>query len=539
MEYRHIPVRRAVSHVIAAALCLICSAQGFANKARVSLPRKELAELQQAFAHADEYSRRREGELEVMRDSMRQAPDMARRWEIAYRLGEKWLTFNADSALYYSRAALKMATRTNDADFVALSRMQEVRCLASVGLLMWAQPKFLEIDTVAFSNELMINYWRTARHFSYSAQGIASKLEPYASEAAQWYADADSRLLAVLPKGEPYTDYLECEKKVDDGQYAEARAGLERLLKSLEPTDNLYGMTTYRLASVYRLQGDDASYAKYLTLAAVSDIKGAVREGWALPALAIFLYEQGELDDAYKYMNFAFREATVSSSRMRTLDIARVVPMIDEAYRHDITAKRDQLVTYFALMTFLLLLSLGLSLGLWQQIKRGRKNARRLSEVTKRQESYIGNFVALCASYSTRFDSMSKLVVRKLSSGQSDELLKMINSGKFGSSDQDEDFYKIIDSAILDIYPTFVEDVNALLKPESRVELKTPGELTPELRIYAMIRLGVDNGGRIAKVLGYSVNTVYAYRNRLKQRAVDPDTFTSAIMEIGRGDEEF
>lgn len=520
-------------------MCLTGVVRLYAAESHVPLPHKELAELQRAFAHADEYSDRREAELEVMRDSLRRPVDMRARWEIAYRLGEKWLTFNADSALYYSRVALKMATRTTDESFVARSRMQEIRCLASVGLLMWAQPKFLELDTLSFTTPLMVDYWRTARHFANAAHGIASDLEPYAGEAAQWYADADVRLMQVIPRGEPYTIFLDCENEVGRGRYAEARAGLEKLMDSLDQTDNLYGMAAYRLASVYRLQGDEASYAKYMTLAAISDIKGAVREGWALPALAIFLYEQGESDAAYRYMNFAFREATVSSSRMRTLDIARVVPMIDEAYRHEITTSRDQLLVVVMLTAFLLLLSVGLSLVLLRQIRRGRRNARRLAEITKRQVSYIGNFVDLCASYSTRFDSMSKLVMRKLSSGQADELLRMINSGKFGTTDQDEDFYKIIDSAILDLYPTFVEDVNALLRPECQVELKTGGELTPELRIYAMIRLGVDNGGRIAKVLGYSVNTVYAYRNRLKQRAVDPEKFTENIMEIGRADEDF
>ncbi|MDE7160300.1 MAG: hypothetical protein K2O24_05610 [Muribaculaceae bacterium] len=530
--------RNSLFPVIAIAMILWCAGMAFAAEPKVPLPRKELAELRRVIGHADAYSGQRAARLYAMRDSLRLPADMRLRWTTAYRLGEEWLTFNADSALYYSRVALKMATRTNDPALVARSRMQEVRCLTSVGLLMWAQPEFMELDTVGYDDSMMADYWKTARHFSYTASGIAGGLEPYEEEAQKWYAEADEKLLDVLPPDEPYTRYLMCERQATAGRYAQAKENLEKLLSTLQPADNLYGMTAFRLAAVYRLQGDEANYARYITLAAISDIKGAVREGWALPALAIFLYEQGDLDDAYKYLNFAFREATMSSSRIRTLDIARVVPMIDEAYRHEITASRDKMVTYFVLTAFLMILLVGLSFGLWRQIKRGRSNARRLAMITKRQESYIGNFVDLCASYSARFEAMSKTVTRKLSSGQADELLKMINSGKLGLTEQDEDLHKVIDAAFLDLYPTFVDEINTLLKPDSRMELKTPGVLTPELRICAMIRLGVDSGTRIAKILGYSVNTVYSYRNRMRQRATDPEKFTENIMKIGRADED-
>ena len=513
--------------------------RAFGVAAPVPLPAEELAELEKVFSHADEYSARRATELKLMRDSLLKPLDLRQRWGVAFRLGEKWLTFNADSALHYSRTALDIATRTGDEELMMLSRMQEIRCLSSVGMLMWAQPKLIDMDTVGFSRRLMTDYWRTSRHFAYAAYSYAANHEPYRKDAAEWYARCNDRLIEALPPERPYTVFLISERLFDDGHYAEARTRLETLLKTLDPTDNLYGMAAYRLAEVYRLQGDGANYARYMTLAAISDIKGAVREGWALPALATFLYEQGELNDAYRYMNFAFREATQSSSRMRTLDMAYAVPMIDEAYRYESTTSHDRLVVYFILTALLLLLSVGLSLGLWRQIKRGRNNAQRLARLSKLQESYIGNFVDLCASYSSRCDSMSKLVMRKLSSGQADELLKMINSGKFGTGDQDEDFYKVIDSAFLDLYPTFVEDVNALLKPECQLALKTPGVLTPELRICAMIRLGVDSGARMAKILGYSVNTVYAYRNRMKQRAIDPDRFTEDIMQIGRSSKDF
>ena len=124
-------------------------------------------------------------------------------------------------------------------------------------------------------------------------------------------------------------------------------------------------------------------------------------------------------------------------------------------------------------------------------------------------------------------------MVRKLASGQADELQKLIKSGKFGE-DQNEEFYKIFDNAFLDIYPDFIARMNALLRPEEAVELKKERELTPELRIYAFVRLGVDESTRIAQMLNYSVSTVYSYRNRMRNRAKDRENFERDVMLIGK-----
>ena len=124
---------------------------------------------------------------------------------------------------------------------------------------------------------------------------------------------------------------------------------------------------------------------------------------------------------------------------------------------------------------------------------------------------------------------------RKISSGQASELLKTLKSGKIDES-EDEDFYKQIDSVVMSLYPDFVERMNNLLRPEDKITI-TDGSLTPELRIYAFVRLGVSESTRIAKILNYSVNTVYAYRNRMRNRAIDRENFESDVMRIGTEDE--
>lgn len=500
----------------------------------VRLPKKELSRLDKAIAHAEEYAALRLARLDSLRDLMRESNDLRQKWEYAHQLGDDWMTFNADSALQYSRMAMHIAWRTDDPKLEMLSRMQRIRALTSLGLMMWAAPDFKSIDPSTLPEDLKYEYWRTGRHFSMTARAFARNVSPYDREMDSLYRAYDDSLVSMMHNNAPYAQFLRGEKMAETGQYLEARELLLKLLGKTSENDNLYGMIAYRVAAIYSMQGDETNYAYYLTLAAISDVRGAVREGWALPELASLLYELDDLDDAYRYINFAFRDAEQSNTRLRTLEMSKAMPLIDEAYRRHLTSSRDDLLLFVMLMSLLLLLAIVLALVLWRQIKRGRVNAVKLKRTAQLQESYIGNFVGLCSSYAERLDALSKLVARKLSSGQADDLLKMVKSGRLDEGGQDEEFYKVIDGAILDLYPDFVEDINSLLVAEERVELREKGVLTSELRIYAMVRLGVEESTRIARILRYSVSTVYAYRNRMRNRAVNRETFDSDVMALGR-----
>ena len=130
-----------------------------------------------------------------------------------------------------------------------------------------------------------------------------------------------------------------------------------------------------------------------------------------------------------------------------------------------------------------------------------------------------------------KLNQFCKISARKIGAGQTDELYRMVKSGKF-VEDQSNEFYQVFDSAFLHIYPDFVRKVNALLLPDSQIELKEGEKMNTDLRILAFMRLGIEESARIAQVLNYSLNTIYAYRNRLKARAINRDTFEAVVMKI-------
>ncbi|HIR36980.1 MAG TPA: hypothetical protein IAC93_01240, partial [Candidatus Limisoma gallistercoris] len=169
---------------------------------------------------------------------------------------------------------------------------------------------------------------------------------------------------------------------------------------------------------------------------------------------------------------------------------------------------------------------------LMKQMKKLSRARMKLKEANTTKDEYMGQFIELCSVYMRRLDSFTKLVNRKLTSGQIDDLIKTTKSIKF-NEEQHREFYQAFDLAFLKIYTTFIDDVNALLRPEERIVVDTPGSLNTELRIYALYRLGIVDNSKIAEFLKYSVNTIYTYRNKMKNKATDRANFEDSIMKIG------
>ena len=173
-----------------------------------------------------------------------------------------------------------------------------------------------------------------------------------------------------------------------------------------------------------------------------------------------------------------------------------------------------------------------LMLVLRREMRRMKLLHQHLEGANSIKEMYMSQFLNLCTIYMDKLNQFCKIAERKISTGHTDDLYRMTKSGKF-VEEQSREFYDTFDKAFLHIYPDFVEKVNALLKPDERIELRDGELLNTDLRILAFMRLGVDESTRIAQVLNYSVNTIYSYRNRLKNRAVNRENFENDIMKIG------
>lgn len=456
-----------------------------------------------------------------------------RKWRALMEAGEQYRTFNADSALRCSEAALLISKEfLRDGDKVERSKIAVVNALSASGLFVAAESAFCDLP---LSESTRVERWKAGRQlYSYMA-GYVGASNRFEEEYRRRYRAYDDSLLAVLPATDSFRQFLSAERLISDGRYSEAKPILNYLMKILRPNANLYGMAAYQMAEACLREGDQEAYALFLAKAAESDVETCVSEGLALPKLAQWLYSRGDLDEAFRYINFSLDNAVAGSARMRAVTIAQSVPIIDEAYRSRLTESRNILLILF-ILTFFIMVACGVLLFVSVRQRRRLATANKALGFTgKTLESYVGYFLEMCSAYAGKLDSLGKLVVRKISSGQTDDLVKMVRTGKF-ADDVNSDFFRVFDQAFLDIFPDFVYSLNLLLKEGERFELKKGQGLPPELRIYAFVRLGVSESVRIAQILHYSPNTVYAYRNRVRNKAINREAFDDDVMKISRKD---
>lgn len=520
-----------VSFAFLLALNTACSRQkGNENNEVADLPDREIRDLSYAIKAASSYREDMRKVIDSLEQNLNEARTQEAKCNASLELSHKFRPINTDSALFYAEGA-KVLAHELDTNYLHRSLLAEIDALSTAGLFTEATHHFDMLGSQPLEPEIKLDYWLTGRRLYGYMKSYAQGNQECVSKYTQKYQEYDDSLLAHLPTASNFRKFIEGERLVTEKKYNLAYQKLGPLMNELPQESNLYGMVAYQMAEVWKNLGDDDQYAANLALSALSDVKGCVTEGLALPTLADFLYQKGQLGDAFTFINFALEEANSGNARMRAVSMARFVPMIDHAYRDKINTSRDELMIYFILVTVLLIVTGFLIVFLIKQVKKSKANARKLSITSRRQESYIGNFIGLYSSYADRLNHLTKLVSTKLATGQTAELKKLIDSGRFTDQNND-DIHKIFDSAFLDIYPDFVKNINSLLRPEEAITVKTNDMLTPELRIYAFIKLGVDESNRIAQILHYSVNTVYAYRNKMRNKAINRDSFEHDVKSL-------
>lgn len=502
------------------------------------LPLSELHSLDVTLKEAPRYASKAAEPLDSMKRLLAETQMSAEeRIGLYHQISGYYMARVADSALVYAIRSRRLAEQINNREAIRRSMIYIVNAFGSAGFFTNATHTFDSISIEGANVEDRLLYWQAAR-------SLYSNLANYAGDDTMMYsvwhpkteAAADS-VIALLPKDDAMRIFLEGERSINRGEIGRARKSLLSLLPSLPKNSNMHGMVCFQIAQTYRTT-DQTQYADYLAKAAESDIHSGIRDGVALPILGAWLYEQKDFSRAFNYINNSINEAYAGNARMRLVFISRWVPSIDEAYRKDINRSRTEMMVLAILMALLLGAGLIVMIYLIKEMKKRREAHSALASLSRMKDDYIRDFIRLCSAYSEKYDQLSKTVMRKITAGQTQDLLKMVKNGK-ASEAENEDFYRSIDGVFLTIFPDFIENINKLLLPAERFEIdKESKNLTPELRIYGFVCLGVTESVKIARILNYSVNTVYTYRNRMRKRAIIHETFDEDVLKIGIPNED-
>lgn len=248
----------------------------------------------------------------------------------------------------------------------------------------------------------------------------------------------------------------------------------------------------------------------------------------ALQELGKILHSQNDNERANRYLQLALELTLKSGSRLRIMETADIMPALSRGAADKANARMGVLFVMIVALVVAIAVILWLLFGAYRS--RDKLNAARqsLADSLSVRDKHIRNILTLCSECLNRLEEFNRIASRKIKAKQTNELYEMIQSRKI-VHDQFAKFLDTFDTTFLSIYPDFVNEVNTLLQPDKQYPSNPERTLTPELRILAFMRLGIDDSGTIAKFLDLSVNTVYTYRNKMKNRALNRENFETAI----------
>lgn len=497
------------------------------------------ASLDEAICGHQHYVGLREDRIAQLKQQLSQTDTISTdffRWN--REIYKEYQAYLCDSALHYLNHNLRWAERKELLELANETRLELVYLMASIGMYQEAFDVLEQVKRSTLSARLLPDYYRC--YFKlYSESGAYTQdasFRQHYKEQSRCYID--SLMQVLTPTSALYLERKEM-REAAAGNLDEAFRINDARLASVQPNTPEYALVTYHRSRLYQQIGNREEEKRYLTLSALTDIRLAITDHASLWNLAKLLYEEGDIERAYQYIRFSWNETNRYNARSRSLQTAGILSLIDLTYQAMQEKQSERLRLYLLLISALTLLLVVAVLYINRQMKRLSVARNHLQQTNKQleisnhiKEEYIGRFLNLCSMYIDRLDTYRRMVNKKISTGQTEELLKMVRSRDMLDSGLKE-LYENFDAAFLHLFPDFVEKFNDLLQPEERIVLRKGDLLNTELRIFALIRLGIDDSSQIAEFLRYSVNTIYNYRARVKNKArISREDFENRLLMI-------
>lgn len=545
--------------IIFLCLCTICMCR--LHAADSSRADSLLLKLDQAIKERPIYMEQKELKLvELKRQLHRQIPD-EERFAILGTLLDEYRSFNTDSALHMAEEREQIAIRLGNREYIDNARMNKADVLGMTGMYKEVMDLMRNIHIDRLPVDIHPYYYHIYRTVyglmaDYAVTAYEKKLY---TELTDKYRDSlllvnkDNLLIHTLIQSDQYNVRNEYDKAI-------------RLLTDYLALQKDYehdvAICAYTLSESYRLKGDKEKEKEYLIVSAMADMKTAVREYISLRKLAVLLYQEGDIERAYSYVKICMEDAAACNARLRQLEILEIFPIINDAYQQKTEKQQEQMkwaLVSISLLSLFLLLAI---FYVYKQMKKVAAARREVIDANKRlkelndelhlsnaqlkeanhsiaensylKEEYIGRYMDQCSVYLEKMDNYRRSLGKIAATGNVEELYKNIKSSKFIEGELKE-FYTNFDNTFLQLFPTFVEDFNALLADDEQISLKAGERMNTELRIFALIRLGITDSVKIAQFLRYSVTTIYNYRTKVRNKAAgDRDLLEQEVMTIGK-----
>lgn len=518
-------------------------------------------QLDDAVEQLDHRLAERQEQINALKVQYAKANEPMKHYLLAEDLFDAYCKLINDSALAYGKLCIKLADEMGRDDLKTKSYIRLAQQYVESGGYQEAQKYFRLVDTAQLNTvDMKAAYFEGLNH-------LYGELAFYSSDSdfkQQSYKLSDAYRDSIIALVDT-TSILWLSKKVSllftRDQFEEAKHYSDIWMTKVEPETPDYAYMAYIRSEIYRRLNQHDMESYWLASSANSDLRCVIMDQASLWMLAGRLSSEGDLERAYRYVECSWRCATMFNAHLRSWQISPVLTVINDNYKNQLRSTNHMLRILVGAVSILALVLLGLYLYVRRkrrQLAAARNELKEanqelvslneqlsdkndkllttnalLSDANRVKDEYIGKFLSICSEYIDKLDNYRIKVNRKLKANQYADLLRMTGSEQL-KEDELKELFDNFDAVFLRLFPTFVDEFNSLLRPEEHIVPSGKSRLNTDLRIFALIRLGIDESSKIAEFLHYSPNSIYAYRARIKNKAAgNRDDFEQRVKEIG------
>ena len=547
--------------------CLFCNIYGEGHVNLDSLYRV----LDAAIDSADIFLQKKEQHIASLKKEYLSAKTDMQKYDAATKIYTEYIPFENDSAIAYQYLCIDLAKKLGRDDLLATATISLANQLSNSGFYNEARIHLSEVPGKYINDDYLLGM-----NHLYGEMGFYSH-DPKLSRA--FHQQANEIRASLLERLDTTSiSWLSFRTTLlnNENRQEEALQYSDRWMKACETGSRSFAIMAFFRSEIYRKMGDVEMQRYWLIQSALTDIRDAIMDQGSLWSLANSLInEKEDVNRAHRYIDFSWKCLTRFSTHMRSWLVAPVVARINDEYKQQLQTANNHLRWTIGIISLLLI---GILLSLLYVMKKRRQlaiarndlnslndqlavknqqlldnntllsNANQLlsetneqlrnaiihlNDTTRVKDEYIGKFLTICSDYINKLDNYRIKVNRKLKANQYNDLLRMTSSEHL-KEDELKELLENFDSVFLNLFPSFIDDFNALLRKEERIYPTDRNSLNTDLRIFALIRLGIDESSKIAEFLHYSPNSIYAYRARIKNKAVgNRDDFERMVKEIG------
>jgi len=510
-----------------------------------------LTELNNVLANKNNYVDQKQAAIGLLKTRLTQSTTDNAKYAAYDSLYEQYKSFKYDSAYFYAKKLEATAIALGDPGVIASSKIKLAFTLLSSGLFKETLEELSGINAKLLPADERVNFYFLKARTYFDLSDYDRSQDYFEIYNPRGISCIDSALVLCPPGTFSYLE-LEGLRCLRTGDYDKGRKTYIALLNlpGLSPHD--FAVNACCLSYIYEIKGPEDKSVDLLIKAAITDIKSATKETVAIYKLADLLHRKGDIKNSYIYIQQAMDDATFYGALQRQVRISSILPIIEAQWVDQIEHQKKLLYIYSAIITLLGFSVVVFAVIIFRQLKKLRiadeiiKAAnitlqennivleelnKNLSTANKIKNEYIGYYFNINSIYIEKLESFQKSLEKKLSSKRYEDALVAVKNLNLETERQH--LFHTFDKVFLRLFPDFVRKFNELFSEQEQLCIPEGQLLSTEHRIFALIRMGIHDNDRIAKLLGYSVNTIYSYKNRIKNRSFIPnDDFEDHIMAI-------